>query len=172
MKFHQLFAKMPCLFHFILTFSTVVCKILLQSHLIGVFGDLKLMFHVNASMFFKKRIKIFLIWVSLMEYISSISDFLASYGIRPMIRKMDCLLIATMLAIEYDVLVGVHGIEGTRDLYLGMGWRKDYSQWIALNKGVCSLVCWEIGRACFCFRVWWVAGIYFFLPSLHLSIFV
>lgn len=59
--------------------------------------------------------------MSLIEYISSISDFLASYGIRPMIRKMDCLLIETMLAIEYDVLVGVLGIEGTRDLYLGMG---------------------------------------------------
>lgn len=54
-----------------------------------------------------------------------------------------------------------HGIIGFRDFHHRRGWRKSYCHWIAIYKGVCSYLCWALGRACGCFGLWWVAGIGF-----------
>lgn len=65
----------------------------------------------------------------------------------------------------YIIFGFAYAMQGIGDFHHRMGWRESGLQSIALNKGVCSYVCWALGRACCCFGLWWMAGMY--LWNLH-----
>jgi len=52
----------------------------------------------------------------------------------------------------------LHLHEGIGNFHNWMRWGKNDMRQTAINKGVCSYMCWAVVWACYCFRIWWLAG--------------